>query len=49
MVVLVRERTFTPFYWPDSIYFLTKAGREYKRTLATLHDFSEQIIIVNLN
>ena len=45
MVVVVRERTFTPWYWPDLIFNnFTQSGKEHREALKILHNFTEKII-----
>jgi len=46
MVVVVRERTFTPWYWPDLIFNnFTQSGKEHREALKILHNFTEKIIM----
>nr|QUF59368.1 cytochrome p450 CYP4V24 [Brachionus angularis] len=42
---LVVTRMFTPTYWLDFIYNRTKSGKEHKRCLKILHDFTNKVIL----
>ncbi|XP_049628644.1 cytochrome P450 4V2-like [Suncus etruscus] len=41
---LILQRMKAPWLWPDIIFFMLKQGREYKRTLKILHDFTNNVI-----
>ncbi|NXW65318.1 CP4V2 protein, partial [Eurystomus gularis] len=41
---LIHERQKSPWFWPDSVYMLFKEGREHKRNLKILHNFTDTVI-----
>jgi cytochrome P450 family 4 subfamily V len=45
MCELVVARMFNPFIWYDPIHQLTQHGRNHKRCLKTLHDFTKKVIL----
>ncbi|NWI96821.1 CP4V2 protein, partial [Pitta sordida] len=41
---LIQQRQKSPWLWPDSLYILFKEGREHKRNLNILHNFTDTVI-----
>lgn len=45
MNILTRRRQMNPFEWNDTLYSFLKTGKESKKCLKILHDFTREIII----
>ena len=43
----MRQRS--PWLWNDTLYGLLPSGREHKRCLKILHDFTNKVITINNN
>ena len=43
----MRQRS--PWLWNDTLYGLLPSGREHKRCLKILHDFTNKVIMINNN
>ena len=43
MSELVQQRQKSPWLWHDGIYSLLPSGKESKRALGILHDFTEKV------
>ncbi|NWY44096.1 CP4V2 protein, partial [Sylvia atricapilla] len=41
---LIQRRQLSPWLWPDFLYILFKQGREHKRSLNILHNFTDTVI-----
>ncbi|NWU10015.1 CP4V2 protein, partial [Cephalopterus ornatus] len=41
---LIQQRQKSPWLWPDFLYMLFKEGREHKRNLNILHNFTDRVI-----
>ncbi|NXU36597.1 CP4V2 protein, partial [Drymodes brunneopygia] len=41
---LIQRRQMSPWLWPDFLYGLRKEGRDYKRNLVILHNFTDTVI-----
>ncbi|XP_008923000.1 cytochrome P450 4V2 [Manacus vitellinus] len=41
---LIQQRQKSPWLWPDLLYMLFKEGREHKRNLKILHNFTDRVI-----
>ncbi|NWS29244.1 CP4V2 protein, partial [Polioptila caerulea] len=41
---LIQRRQLSPWLWSDLLYILFKAGREHKRSLNILHNFTDTVI-----
>ncbi|XP_009081963.1 PREDICTED: cytochrome P450 4V2 [Acanthisitta chloris] len=41
---LIQQRQKSPWFWPDLVYMLFKEGREHKRNLQILHNFTDKVI-----
>ncbi|XP_077638997.1 cytochrome P450 4V2 isoform X2 [Lonchura striata] len=41
---LIQRRQISPWLWPDFLYALFKEGREHKRNLNILHNFTDMVI-----
>ncbi|NWZ65912.1 CP4V2 protein, partial [Acrocephalus arundinaceus] len=41
---LIQRRQMSPWLWPDFFYILFKEGREHKRNLNILHNFTDTVI-----
>ncbi|NXO69306.1 CP4V2 protein, partial [Phainopepla nitens] len=41
---LIQRRQMSPWLWPDFLYILFKEGREHKRNLSILHNFTDTVI-----
>ncbi|XP_010220976.1 PREDICTED: cytochrome P450 4V2 [Tinamus guttatus] len=41
---LIQQRQTSPWLWPDWLYMLFKEGREHKRNLKILHNFTDTVI-----
>ncbi|NXM70481.1 CP4V2 protein, partial [Serilophus lunatus] len=41
---LIQQRQKSPWLWPDFLYILFKEGREHKRNLKILHNFTDMVI-----
>ncbi|NWT51202.1 CP4V2 protein, partial [Erythrocercus mccallii] len=41
---LIQRRQMSPWLWPDFLYILFKEGREHKRNLNILHNFTDTVI-----
>ncbi|NXF75492.1 CP4V2 protein, partial [Sclerurus mexicanus] len=41
---LIQQRQMSPWLWPDFLYILCKEGREHKRNLKILHNFTDTVI-----
>ncbi|NXP16706.1 CP4V2 protein, partial [Scytalopus superciliaris] len=41
---LIQQRQKSPWLWPDFLYVLFKEGREHKRNLNILHNFTDRVI-----
>ncbi|NWQ69319.1 CP4V2 protein, partial [Neopipo cinnamomea] len=41
---LIQQRQKSPWLWPDFLYMLFKEGREHKKNLSILHNFTDKII-----
>ncbi|NXU83422.1 CP4V2 protein, partial [Xiphorhynchus elegans] len=41
---LIQQRQMSPWLWPDFLYILFKEGREHKRNLNILHNFTDTVI-----
>ena len=46
---LIQMRQRSPWLWNDTLYGLLPSGREHKRCLKILHDFTNKVITVNNN
>ncbi|XP_030803655.1 cytochrome P450 4V2 [Camarhynchus parvulus] len=42
---LIQRRQMSPWLWPDFLYVLFKEGREHKRKLNILHNFTDTVIV----
>lgn len=40
---LIQRRQMSPWLWPDFLYVLFKEGREHKRKLNILHNFTDTV------
>ena len=43
----MRQRS--PWLWNDTLYGILPSGREHKRCLKVLHDFTNKVITINNN
>ncbi|XP_027759248.1 cytochrome P450 4V2 [Empidonax traillii] len=41
---LIQQRQISPWLWPDFLYTLFKEGREHKKNLNILHNFTDKVI-----
>ncbi|NXM47334.1 CP4V2 protein, partial [Gymnorhina tibicen] len=41
---LIQQRQKSPWLWPDFLYILFKEGREHKKNLNILHNFTDKVI-----
>ncbi|XP_010399873.3 cytochrome P450 4V2 [Corvus cornix cornix] len=41
---LIQQRQKSPWLWPEFLYILFKEGREHKRNLNILHNFTDKVI-----
>ena len=46
---LIQMRQRSPWLWNDTLYGLLPSGREHKRCLKILHDFTNKVITINNN
>ena len=46
---LIQMRQRSPWLWNDTLYSLLPSGREHKRCLKILHDFTNEVITINNN
>ena len=46
---LIQMRQRSPWLWNDTLYGLFPSGREHKRCLKILHDFTNKVITINNN
>ena len=46
---LIQMRQRSPWLWNDTLYGLLPSGREHKRCLKILHDFTNEVITINNN
>lgn len=49
MSELIQMRQRSPWLWNDTLYGLVPSGREHKRCLKILHDFTNKVITINNN
>ena len=49
MSELIQMRQRSPWLWNDTLYGLLPSGREHKRCLKILHDFTNKVIPINNN
>ena len=49
MSELIQMRQRSPWLWNDTLYGLLPSGREHKRCLKVLHDFTNKVITINNN
>ena len=49
MSELIQMRQRSPWLWNDTLYRLLPSGREHKRCLKVLHDFTNKVITINNN
>lgn len=40
---LIQRRQLSPWLWPDFLYIFFKQGREHKRSLNILHNFTDTV------
>lgn len=41
---MLNDRFNAPWYWSDFVYYKTRPGREFKKCLNVLHQFTKEII-----
>ena len=46
---LIQMRQRSPWLWNDTLYGLLPSGREHKKCLKVLHDFTNKVITINNN
>ena len=46
---LIQMRQRSPWLWNDTLYGLLPSGREHKRCLKILHDFTNKVVTINNN
>lgn len=46
---LIHIRQRSPWLWNDTLYGFLPSGREHKRCLKVLHDFTNKVITINNN
>ena len=46
---LIQMRQRSPWLWNDILYSLSPSGREHKRCLKILHDFTNKVITIDNN
>ena len=46
---LIQMRQRSPWLWNDTLYGLLPSGREHKRCLKILHDFTNKVITIDNN
>ena len=46
---LIQMRQRSPWLWNDTLYDLLPSGREHKKCLKVLHDFTNKVITINNN
>lgn len=49
MSELIQMRQRSPWLWNDTLYGFLPSGREHKRCLKILHDFTNKVITINNN